>query len=125
VGAVLPSVDQAAPQREQRRPAKVLDEALLQDSDVELRQLLNKRLEEENTTLKENRAMRDRLIKRLTVLSVIWLAFTGIVVLCLTFGVGRLSDVVATAFITTSLATVLGLWVIGLRYFFSQDILSK
>jgi len=74
-------------------------------------------------TLRRNQETRDWLMPGLVVVSLIWLIFTGFIVCCLAFGYGflacHLSDVVATAFITTSLATVLGLPAIGLHYFFS------
>jgi len=68
--------------------------------------------------------MRRTLIGRLSWVSFLWLLFTGFMVCCLAFGCFscHLSDVVATAFITTSLATVLGLWMIGLRYFFFPHV---
>jgi len=51
----------------------------------------------------------------------LWLVFTALVVLMLGFQYKdfNLSDAVAIAFITTSLATVLGLLGIGLRFYFS------
>jgi hypothetical protein len=64
--------------------------------------------------------MRKTLMPRLYRVSVAWLIFTGAIVIaigtqCICY---RLDPSVAIAFITTSLATVLGLWAIGLRYFF-------
>ena len=89
-----------------------------------MRQLQNERLKIENETLEENRKTRRQLIWSLSGVSFLWLFFTGFMVCCLAFGwfSCSLSDVVATAFITTSLATVLGLWMIGLRYFFSPHV---
>ena len=121
--AVIISEDQAV-KHETSNSTSELGEKLRQDrlsEDLKMQQLQNERLAEETETLKTNRDMREKLIKRLTCLSYIWLAFTGIIVILHFFGCGHLSDMVATAFITTSLATVLGLWVIGLRYFFSPD----
>ena len=93
-----------------------------QKEEGELRQLQNKRVSIENDTLVENRTIRKRLMVLLTAASFIWLSFTGFIVYHLAFRYCLLSDAVAIAFITTSLATVLGLWAIGLRYFFAQDI---
>jgi len=97
-----------------------------QKEDEELKRLRNKELKVKINTLKENRKVRRSLIRSLTCLSFVWLCFTAVIVLCL--GVGscfgsafRLSDAVSIAFITTSLATVCGLWVIGLKYFFSPS----
>ena len=93
-----------------------------QDEDTELRRLHNERVGIENDTLKENRTIRKWLMILLTFMSFGWLFFTGVVICYITFWKCSLSDVVATAFITTSLATVLGLCAIGLRYFFALDI---
>jgi len=89
-----------------------------------MRRLQNERLEIENRTLEENRNMRRHLIRSLSCVSFLWLFFTGFMVCCLAFSwfSCSLSDIVATAFMTTSLATVLGLWMIGLRYFFSPHV---
>jgi hypothetical protein len=90
--------------------------------------LQNERFKIGNQTLVENKNMRGRLMCKLTAISCVWLFLTGIVVLLLGFEHAELfhidlsyhlSDGVAIAFITTSLGTVLGLWAIGLRYFFS------
>jgi hypothetical protein len=95
-----------------------------EDTSQTMLRLHNERLAIENETLKENRTMRRTLIRRLSWVSFLWLFFTGFMVCCLAFSwfSCHLSDVVATAFITTSLATVLGLWMIGLRYFFSPRV---
>ncbi|MDR1485276.1 MAG: hypothetical protein LBT09_10690 [Planctomycetaceae bacterium] len=101
--------------------------ALLKDrssEEKELQQLKNENLDIENKTLIENKQIRKGLIISLNVVSILWLVFTGFTITLLGFGgcIGcsyRLSDNVAIAFITTSLGTVLGLWAIGLRYFFS------
>ena len=69
-----------------------------------------------------NKKARGQLMCLLIFVSIIWLFFTGYIVFHLTFRECHLSDIVATAFITTSLATVLGLWLVGLRYFFSTKI---
>jgi len=59
---------------------------------------------------------------RLQAVSICWLILTAAVVIALGFKTCfRLSDAVAVAFITTSLATVLGLWVFGLKYFFDPE----
>jgi len=119
---VIPAIDQVA-DHDQRRVVDALG-ALREDYKTERAELLrlqNEKLAEENATQKANRAMREKLIGRLSWVSFLWLIFTAVIILLLSFGCGRLSDVVATAFITTSLATVLGLWAIGLRYFFPSD----
>lgn len=94
-----------------------------QEEDTELKQERNRRLRIENDTLEENKEVRRFLINSLTCLSFAWLIFTAIIVLCLGIGGSsfRLSDAVSVTFITTSLATVCGLWVIGLKYFFSPN----
>ncbi|MDR2762616.1 MAG: hypothetical protein LBB88_08460 [Planctomycetaceae bacterium] len=76
----------------------------------------------ENETLRGDRKMRGVLMARLYRVSLLWLVFTGIVVLllgadCICF---HLDTPVAIAFITTSLSIVLGAWIIGLRYFFHR-----
>ncbi|MDR0391166.1 MAG: hypothetical protein LBH59_04620 [Planctomycetaceae bacterium] len=99
----------------------------------ELLQLKNDNFRIENQTLDDNREMRKYLIQRLMRISILWLFFTAFIIMLLVvgsfccfmyYGVHGvryyvLSDSVTIAFITTSLGTVLGLWVIGLRYFFS------
>ncbi|MDR2641864.1 MAG: hypothetical protein LBC74_03620 [Planctomycetaceae bacterium] len=87
----------------------------------ELQHLKNENLKIENDTLIENRKTRKILIGGLSIVSSTWLIFTGVIVVLLCCGCCRLSDGVAIAFITTSLGTVLGLWAIGLRYFFSPQ----
>lgn len=71
---------------------------------------------------KEERSTRQWLIAELTKISGLWLAFTAIVVLCCGFRLlyFTLSDAVMISFLTTSLGTVLGLWGIGLRYYFAS-----
>ncbi|MCL2346857.1 MAG: hypothetical protein FWC50_01210 [Planctomycetaceae bacterium] len=69
----------------------------------------------------ENITARRWLIKILAWTSVGWLVFTAVVVFlhgfqCIDFS---LSDPVMIALLTNSLVTVLGLWTIGLRYFFA------
>jgi len=62
---------------------------------------------------------REKLIDRLSIISILWLIFTACIIglqgspLC--FG---LTDTVMITFLTTSLGTVLGLWSIGLTYYF-------
>ncbi|MDR0521677.1 MAG: hypothetical protein LBH00_07470 [Planctomycetaceae bacterium] len=88
----------------------------------EFQRLQNERLAIKNSTAKENRTIRKWLMIGLTIVSLCWLSFTGYIVHSLAFcSECRLSDMVASAFITTSLATVLGLWAIGLRYFFAKE----
>ena len=75
----------------------------------------------------DRRKYRKPLMIGLSVVSVLWLLFTGYIICCLAFGHRgvfpqcQISDIVATAFITSSLATVLGLWAIGLGYFFAHE----
>ena len=64
--------------------------------------------------------IRKKLINLLKWISIVWLSFTAVVI---TFQGIRwqyfsLSDSVMVAFLTTSLGTVLGLWGIGLGYYF-------
>jgi sterol desaturase/sphingolipid hydroxylase (fatty acid hydroxylase superfamily) len=86
-----------------------------------LDRLLSKRLSLSNETLKKNQDMRDWLMPRVMLVALSWLFFTGGVIYCLAFDDApfNLSDIVAVAFITTSLAIVLGLPAIVLHYFFS------
>ena len=85
--------------------------------------LVKNRLTVEIDTMRQNQKTRDWLMPGLVGVSLCWLIFTGFIVGCLAFGCGdmdcRLTDAVAVAFITTSLATVMGLPAIGLHYFFS------
>jgi len=77
----------------------------------------------QNDTMLENRVIRKRLLIGLTTIALIWLIFTGVIIGELAFGTvsGRFSDAIAIAFITTSLATVMGLWHFGLQYFFTPN----
>jgi len=62
---------------------------------------------------------REKLITVLTQISVSWLAFTALVIVLRAIPICFfLSDSVMIAFITSSLGTVLGLWGIGLAYYF-------
>ena len=62
---------------------------------------------------------REELIDKLTIISALWLLFTASVILLRGFPTCfALSDSVMIAFITSSLGTVLGLWGIGLGYYF-------
>lgn len=94
----------------------------------ELIKLLVRRYGIGNDTLQENKTVRFWLMCLLTALSLIWLLYTSIIINSLAFNYpfgsvfGRFSDAIAIAFMTTSLATVLGLWHFGLRYFFTPDI---
>ncbi|MDR0327676.1 MAG: hypothetical protein LBI05_05195 [Planctomycetaceae bacterium] len=56
-------------------------------------------------------------------ITLLWLVFTAIIVLMVGFRFKEftLSDTVMVAFLTTSLATVLGLLGIGLNFYFSQQ----
>jgi len=66
--------------------------------------------------------MRMRLSMVLGIISVSWLVFTAFVIIALATRPGwfSLSDPVAIAFLTQSLGTVLGLWGIGLKYYFKK-----
>jgi hypothetical protein len=82
--------------------------------------LANQRYKEETERLKANQKTRAWLLPVLSVVSVAWLFFTGVIVWrlghqCYLFD---LSDSVAIAFLTTSLGTVLALWGIALYFFF-------
>ena len=106
------------------------DEQLKRDklwAKIKLLQIEEKRLQEELEVSWDKRKFRNQLIIALTIVSVLWLLFTGYIIRCLAFGhydcvpTCQLSDTVATVFITSSLATVLGLWAIGLGYFFAHE----
>jgi len=93
------------------------------EENTELLRLQNESLKIANDTSITDRNTRERLIRQLTWLSYIWLGFTGVVVVLqgLPNSCFHLEIAVAVAFITTSLGTVLGLWAIGLGYFFRRN----
>jgi hypothetical protein len=74
-----------------------------------------------NDILLTNSRVRLVLIIALSIASLLWLIFTSIIICLIGNSILKLSDSVAIAFITTSLATVVGLWAIGLRYFFHRS----
>jgi hypothetical protein len=61
----------------------------------------------------------------LSSVSIGWLIFTGIIVLGLARGCFHLANSVAIAFITSSLATVTGTWLVGLKFYFSPRHISS
>ncbi len=76
----------------------------------------------------ENRETRRWLIKLVAWISGVWLGFTACTLLlqgfggisvCIVEADFSLSDAVMVAFLTQSLGTVLGLWIVGLRYYFA------
>ncbi len=75
-------------------------------------------LEIDNEIRKENKITRRCLIIFLSLLTSSWLIFTGYEIRQLAKGHHLLPSSVSIAFITSALATVVGLWAIGLRYFF-------
>jgi flagellar motor component MotA len=113
--------------------AKPLDTALVEDASQKIQNVVQIYTEDasasevklgiENEIRKADHKTRERLIIMLGVVSISWLIFTGFIIMLLGLGNSwyHLSDGVAIAFITTSLGTVLGLWAIGLRYFFSRE----
>ncbi len=80
-----------------------------------------KTLQIKNEILKENKNIRRILISFLSLLSLSWLFFTGYEIRQIAKLRHYLPPSVAIAFITTSLATVVGLWAIGLNYFFHKS----
>lgn len=72
---------------------------------------------------KQNQKKRIELSKRVELITIYWLIFTGFIVFMSGFKMFgfNLSNGVLIAFITTSLGTVLGLWTIALNYFFKKD----
>ena len=64
---------------------------------------------------------RTKLTSRISVISAVWLLFTIVVIVFQGFKLFdfSLSNSVMIAFLTTSLGTVLGLWGIGLGYYFA------
>jgi len=88
--------------------------------EIERLSLENERLCIANDIERDNKEVRLQLIKDLQRLSLQWLIFTALVVVVL-LCCGQLKDGVAIFFITSSLATVVGLWTIGLSYFFSSS----
>jgi hypothetical protein len=77
-----------------------------------------RKLRLENDITEEDMNLRRHLIHTLSIVSIAWLLFTVAIISSLVWGCGELASSVAIAFITTSLATVVGLWAVGLRYFF-------
>lgn len=77
-------------------------------------------MEIENNIAEQNKNIRFWLILGLSVISVIWLIFTAWEINSLATAQHKLNDSVIIAFITSSLATVVGLWAIGLNYFFGS-----
>lgn len=77
-----------------------------------------KTLKIQNAILEENKIIRRILIGFLSLLSLGWLYFTGYEIRQIAKLHHYLPASVAIAFITTSLGTVVGLWAIGLKYFF-------
>ena len=73
---------------------------------------LNIRVDEHNT--------RATLITYLASISVLWLFFTALVIIFQGFDYYHftLSNTIIVTFLTTSLGTVLGLWGIGIGYYF-------
>lgn len=88
-------------------------------SDLEQEKLRNLRIE--NDIKEENKEIRRELIAFLSQISFFWLVFTAVIIWYLSTDFIHLSDSVAIAFITSSLATVIGLWLVGLNYFFNTS----
>ena len=72
-----------------------------------------------NEIRQENKIIRRCLIIYLSCLTFGWLVFTGYEIRQLAKAYHVLPPSVSIAFITSALATVVGLWAIGLRYFFN------
>lgn len=89
------------------------------NSELEQEKLRNLRIE--NDIKEENKEIRRELIAFLSQISFIWLLFTAVIIWYLSTDFIHLSDSVAIAFITSSLATVVGLWLVGLNYFFNTS----
>lgn len=87
-------------------------------SDLEQEKLRNLRIE--NDVKEENKIIRRFLIFFLSALSTGWLFFTGYEIRHIAKQYHYLPESVAIAFITSALATVVGLWAIGLKYFFNH-----
>lgn len=87
-------------------------------SALEQEKLRNLRIE--NDIKEENKIIRRFLIFFLSALSTGWLLFTGYEVRHIAKQYHYLPESVAVAFITSALATVVGLWAIGLKYFFNN-----
>jgi len=89
---------------------------------VEFGNLKNRKETTETNVDNADHYMRLRLSIVLGVISVVWLVFTAFVIIALATRPGwfSLSDPVAIAFLTQSLGTVLGLWGIGLKYYFKK-----
>jgi hypothetical protein len=86
----------------------------------EKKSIAERKEEHELSTSCQDQWIRICLIACLVIISVGWLCFTGFIVFnqgcrCVTF---CLSDSVMNTFLTTSLGTILGLWSIGLAYYF-------
>ncbi|MDD6174066.1 MAG: hypothetical protein PUB86_07310 [Elusimicrobia bacterium] len=79
-----------------------------------------RRLQILNDIEEENKTIRRCLIIFLSILSSAWLIFTGYEIRQIAKMHHFLPNNVSIAFITSSLATVVGLWAIGLKYFFNH-----
>lgn len=79
------------------------------------------KLKIDNEHRKKNQVVRICLIIVLSILSISWLYFTGYEIRHMAKLKHFLPPSVAIAFITSSLGTVVGLWAIGLNYFFHHE----
>lgn len=70
---------------------------------------------------KDEHEYRRNLSETLKWVSICWLAFTGLVIVCIGLGWFVLSDNGVISFIIGSLAEVFGLWTISLKYFYRNS----
>ena len=68
----------------------------------------------------QRRGKRNQLSWFVLITSIVWLLFSGIVIISIGRGVLQFSDYSIITFIAGSLAEVFGLWKIALQYFFSD-----
>ena len=102
----------SSPSQQERK--SVLLQGRLQDEEL-------RKLKIENDIKEENKIIRRLLIIFLSLLTIGWLIFTGYEIRQIAKIHHLLPTSVAISFITSSLATVVGLWAIGLNYFFHKN----
>ena len=99
-----------------------MDENTTHNEQDENTKLTNAERWERLEAVKEDRVTRKWLMHILLAVSLVWLLYMLIGLAILALQIVHLSEMVATAFITTTNAWILGSWAIGLRYFFSTRV---
>lgn len=91
---------------------------IVENSENALNSIKIKKYKEEITKLRQANKKREVLSDVLTIISASWLFLTALLFILFGFNLFCVSDAVMITFITSSLATVLGLWIVELKYFF-------